>query len=77
MLEINVQYVVSAFVSLLIGVFTYYTVKIYQLRQKYKHIPGPPANGLIGFYLGNTPEIVRKKREGKDLVEIWIEWFKI
>ena len=50
-------------------------MKLYLLRQKFKHIPGPPANGLIGFYFGNTFEIIVKKIKGIDLVDIFTEWY--
>jgi hypothetical protein len=60
----------------LVGLFSYHTYKIYSLRQKYKHIPGPPANGLLGFYFGNTIELLSKKRQGMVLVDVYNEWYE-
>lgn len=75
MFDLNVQVILpSAIVSILIGVISFYTTKIYFLRQKYKHIPGPPSDGIIGFYTGNVREIMRAaKYENKILMEIFAE----
>jgi hypothetical protein len=76
MIGVNIQNVFAVIVTLFTGIFTHYTIKTYLLRQKYKHIPGPPATGLIGFYLGNTPEFVKLKKEGKEFLEIFTTWLK-
>jgi hypothetical protein len=68
--------IISSALTTLVGLFSYHTYKIYSLRQKYKHIPGPPANGLLGFYLGNTIELLSKKRQGMVLVDVYNEWYE-
>lgn len=37
----NFELALTGFTTLAVSYFTYYTLKIYALRQKYKHIPGP------------------------------------
>jgi hypothetical protein len=63
------------FLTFVLGLFSYYTIKIYFLRRKYEHIPGPPASGIIGFYFGNVFEILvytrRKKMIYMDKVAEW------
>jgi hypothetical protein len=75
MIELIHNLILPGILTALVGSFSYYTVKLYLLRQKFKHIPGPPANGLIGFYFGNTLEIIVKKIKGIDLVDIFTEWY--
>lgn len=55
--------------------FIYKTVKIYQLRQKYSHIPGPRTKGLLGFYLGNIPEL-KELVKHKMVPDILTDWVK-
>ena len=54
MIDFKLDIIISSALTILVGLFSYYSLKKYLLRQKYKHIPGPPANGLLGFYFGNT-----------------------
>ena len=35
--------------SVIIGGFSYLTIKIYINHRKYKHIPGPPNEGYFSF----------------------------
>ena len=54
--------------------FFYISYDIYVKRKKYRHIPGPPANGLVGFYLGNLREIATSIGNGvmySDLINEW------
>nr|UOU03254.1 cytochrome P450 3049B2 [Brachionus rubens] len=53
--------------------FTYKTIQIYLLRRKYSHIPGPKTNGIIGFYLGNIPELKRLMKT-KMVPDILVDW---
>ena len=57
-----------------VSYFTYYTLKIYFLRKKYKHIPGPPSKGLLGFYFGNLYEIKEGRRNDRILFETVSRW---
>ncbi len=54
--------------------FLYKSVKIFKLRQKYKHIPGPPSKGIFGFYFGNLDLIVKATNDGKILADLVVEW---
>ena len=58
------------------GFLVYKTVKIYLLRRKYSHLPGPPATGLLGFYLGNLREAVRAINEKKILSDLMHQWYE-
>lgn len=55
--------------------FVYKTIKIYQLRQKYSHIPGPKTKGILGFYLGNIPEL-KELVKYKMVPDILTDWVK-
>nr|QEV83800.1 cytochrome P450 [Brachionus rotundiformis] len=55
--------------------FGYKTLKIYLLRQKYRHIPGPKTKGLLGFYLGNVIEI-KNLPKNKIFPDLVVEWIK-
>ena len=74
MIDLNFNIIISSALTTLVGLFSYYSLKKYLLRQKYRHIPGPPANGLLGFYLGNTIELLSKKRQGIELIDVFTEW---
>jgi hypothetical protein len=52
------------------------TIKIYYLRKKYNHLPGPPANGLLGFYLGNLSHAVQVMKEKKIFSDLMNQWVK-
>ena len=54
--------------------FLYKSVKIFKLRQTYKHIPGPPTNGIFGFYFGNLDLIIKNTNDGKILADLVVEW---
>lgn len=72
MIELSYKLVGSGIATLLVGSLTYITLQIYFLRQKYKHIPGPPATGLTGFYLGNLIELRNKKGLMSDKFLEWL-----
>jgi hypothetical protein len=74
MLELNLFTIFLTFVIILICNIIYYTIKIYNLRKRYAHIPGPPANGIIGFYLGNLLEIRNSRSNHKTLMHKNVEW---
>ena len=75
MLQINKEFVLNGLATAVVSYFSYYTFKIYLLRQKYKHIPGPPANGILGFYFGNVFEIKEGRNNDKILFEIVSRWY--
>jgi len=77
MIELNYKILIQSSLTAILGLFSYYTLKIYLQRRKYKHLPGPPANGILGFYLGNTIELLNKQRQGVELVDILTEWLLI
>ena len=53
----------------------YKTGKIYLVRRKFRHIPGPGTNGIIGYFFGNTSDILKLKKEGKVFVDFLTEWY--
>ena len=57
-----------------ISLFCYKTFKIYLARKKFRHIPGPPTHGILGFYLGNLDELVKVMSSGKILADLILEW---
>nr|AHL88993.1 cytochrome p450 3049B1 [Brachionus koreanus] len=67
--------------SILLGtglsLFAYKTLKIYLLRRKYRHIPGPATKGLLGFYLGNVLDIknLPKNKIFPELVADWVRQY--
>ena len=73
MFKLNLQLILNSLLSIFVCNGIYFTLKIHFLRKKYSHIPGPVANGIIGFYLGNLLEI-KKANIG---VEKFSEWFYI
>ncbi len=74
MIDLNFNIIISSAFTTLVGLFSYYSLKKYLLRQKYRHIPGPPANGLLGFYFGNSFDLFNKKRQGIELIDVFTEW---
>ncbi len=65
----------SLFVSTSVGLFVYKTIQIYRMRKKYRHIPGPPTKGIIGFYMGNLDQAVQIMKDGKILSDLINEWY--
>lgn len=69
--------ILNILISILSVLFGLYTFKIFILRRKYAHIPGPPANGLIGFYFGNFYEVAKYRASGKIAPDLTVQWYKI
>lgn len=62
--------------TVLFSALSYLTVKVYFLRRKYRHLPGPSSKGLIGFYFGQYFTITRHISKNI-LQELHLEWSKI
>jgi hypothetical protein len=76
MFDLNL--IISSLITISTCYFAYYTYKIYKLREKYKHLPGPPTNGILGFYFGNTFQVVSMIRSKNImLIEVMEEWYKL
>jgi hypothetical protein len=76
MFEFNLRFLASGLVTILILFFSYFSLQIYHLRKKYQHIPGPPANGFFGFFLGNLIELIIHTKINKKLInDLFLEWF--
>lgn len=60
--------------TIIVLLFSHYTLKVYNIRKKYAHIPGPPTKGLIGFYFGNFFEITSYQVNGKIGTDLILEW---
>lgn len=67
----NVSLITS---SLGVGFFIYKTVQIYLVRRQYRHIPGAPTKGIIGFYCGHLREVTRAFKDGQVMDNLFIEW---
>ena len=57
--------IISSLATAVVGLFSYGTIKMYLLRSRYRHIPGPPTKGILGFYLGNVFEIAKAYQDNK------------
>lgn len=69
---------IGIFMSIVIGTallcfFIYKTIKIYLIRKKFRHLPGPPTNGILGFYLGNLNLAVKIMKEGKVFADLMLQ----
>ena len=72
---LSIELIAASLATVLISFITFFTLKIYEIRKRYSHIPGPPTKGILGFYLGNAIELVqneKKKRVAADLVLDWL-----
>ena len=49
-------------------------IEIYSKRRKYKHIPGPPADGFLGFFFGNLNDLIYFTKKGVMYTDIINEW---
>ncbi|CAF0954298.1 unnamed protein product [Brachionus calyciflorus] len=67
--------IISILAAFGLGLIGYKTIRIYLLRRKYRHIPGPKTRGLLGFYLGNIVDI-RNLPKNKIFHDLIIEWSK-
>lgn len=56
----------------LISFFVYKTIKIYLIRRKYRHLPGPPTHGIFGFYMGNLDIAIKIMKEGKVFADLML-----
>jgi hypothetical protein len=52
----------------------YKTLQIYLKRRKYCHIPGPPTDGILGFYFGNVLNMPKYLENGKIFNQFLLEW---
>ena len=75
MIGIDIQFFLTILFAIFICFFIHYSLKVYFLRQRYRHIPGPPANGIIGFYFGNALEIKAFQNQGYLLMDKILEWY--
>jgi hypothetical protein len=71
MFEFDLQSFFLACFIIIICNFVYYTLKICYIRNKYAHIPGPPTNGILEFYMGN----VFQKKESRFLAQKCSKWY--
>ena len=69
-----VRDVAGIFTTLVVGYVGYKTLRIYLLRRKYRHIPGPPTKGIKGFFLGNIAEIQMNSMQKRILTDLYCDW---
>jgi len=65
--------ILSTFCSVYV---VYYITKTYKNRRRYKHLPGPPADGIGGFLFGNLFELIDLSKNGKTFCEIQADWIE-
>ena len=53
----------------------HYSIQVYYKRQKYAHIPGPPCDTILSFYMGNIAEIINFMKKGKQFPDFISEWY--
>ena len=61
-----------------VGILTFLIYKIVDLyikRRKYSHIPGPPADGILGFFFGNLKEIIKSTKNDGMFTDLLNEWY--
>ena len=56
---------------------SYWTLRIYFNRRKFRHIPGPPTKGIYGFYFGNMAEVIQNVEQGGSYFELLLKWYVI
>jgi hypothetical protein len=56
------------------GFFAYWTLITYLERRKYRHIPGPPTKGILGFYFGHASELIENEKQKKMFYEMMLTW---
>jgi hypothetical protein len=56
------------------SIFAYWTLRIYLNRRKFRHIPGPPTKGILGFYFGNMTEVLAGLRNDELFNDIVLKW---
>ena len=55
--------------------FSYKTFQIYSKRRKYRHIPGPVNEGILGFYLGSLIELKKAEKNGIMIFDLFDDWY--
>lgn len=65
----------KAALASLASYFAYYTLKVYLVRRRYAHIPGPPTKGILGFYLGNIYEFGECLKSGRIINEVFLDLY--
>ncbi len=73
-IKMRILKVVGILAGTLASFVLYKAGRIYLIRRKYRHIPGPSTTGVIGYFFGNTSDIVKFKNEGKVFVDFLTDW---
>jgi hypothetical protein len=71
----NFKKYIGALVGISVGYIIFRVGKIYILRRKYKHIPGPPTKGIFGYFFGNVLETFEWVKKGKIFPDFLFEWY--
>ncbi|CAF0860746.1 unnamed protein product [Brachionus calyciflorus] len=62
--------------AIFLSTFAYTTFKIYLLRRKYKHLPGPKTKGILEFYFGHYFTINKYLSQGNIIGQLQLQWSK-
>lgn len=60
-------------VSIFTALFVYYAYSVCKLEEKYKHIPGPKPQGLVGFLFGCSTYVKKYVQKGIPVIEYLTE----
>ena len=73
-MEFLKEIIITTLSGVILALFIYKTYEIYAKRRRYKHIPGPPADGILDFYLGNLRDIYSADAKNVMLMDLINEW---
>ena len=70
----SLKTITGVLTALVVGYAGFKTCQIYFSRKKYSKFPGPPSSGILGFYLGNLPDIINCFKNKKIMNDLFSEW---
>ena len=65
--------IISSLATAVVGLFSYGTIKMYLLRSRYRHIPGPTTKGILGFFFGNVLQVAKTLKDKKLIDDFILE----
>ena len=68
------EVLIWTFLGAVFTLFFYKTIDIYIKRKRYKHIPGPSANGILSFYLGYLRDVLSADKNDIMFTDLLHEW---
>nr|UOU03250.1 cytochrome P450 3049E1 [Brachionus rubens] len=72
------NFLIESLFLILFFLFFYFTLKIYLIRKRYEHIPGPRNKGIIDFYFGQYFQVKKHTSNDKKILsELLLKWTRI